>query len=60
MSECYCQRRFRVQEYEMLERIESKVRNNFDEESDHDLMEWVIERLQEAHDYLELNDCYCE
>ena len=44
----------------MLERIESKVRNNFDEESDHDLMEWVIERLQEAHDYLELNDCYCE
>lgn len=60
MSECHCLRRFRVKEYEMLQRIESILEPLAEDEDDFELLLHVRERMQEEHDYLELNDCYCE
>jgi hypothetical protein len=60
MSECNCHIRFRVEEFEMLQLIESKIECSVQDQSDLKLLTWVKDRLQEAHDYLELNECYCE
>ena len=60
MSTCKCHRRFRVKEYEMLQRIESILEPLAEDQDDFEMLSYVRERMQEEHDYLELNDCYCE
>jgi hypothetical protein len=44
----------------MLQRIESILEPLVEDQDDLEMLLHVRERMQEEHDFLEQNDCYCE